>query len=113
MEQTEKQKEWKANHYENNKEGYKQKQQERRKSIKEFIDSCKTKCIACGETDIACLDFHHIDKNEKEVTIPTAIKNKWGEERILKEINKCVVLCSNCHRKLHYYNLSINELNKI
>ena len=29
---------------------------------------------------------------------------------IKEEIDKCVVLCSNCHRKLHYYNLSIEEL---
>lgn len=110
MEQTEKQKEWKAKHYEDNKDAYRTKQQNRRKEIKEFVDSHKTKCVCCGDKDIVCLDFHHVDKAEKEDTIPTAMKNKWGEERILKEIKKCVVLCSNCHRKLHYYDLTIDEL---
>lgn len=35
------------------------------------------------------------------------------EENLKKEINKCVVLCSNCHRKLHYYDLSIDELRQL
>lgn len=110
MGQTEKQKLWKKNHYEQNKDSYRLKQQDRRKEIKEYIDGFKTKCTVCGETDIACLDFHHIDKDEKGDDLPNAIKNKWSNNRISKEMEKCVVLCSNCHRKLHYYDLSIEGL---
>ena len=33
-----------------------------------------------------------------------------SKEAIQAEIDKCIVLCANCHRKLHYYNLSLEEL---
>ena len=112
MGQSEKQKLWKINHYNENKDLYLNKQSERRKKIKEYIESKKKKCISCNESDVACLDFHHLNGEEKDNSLSYAIVNKWGIKRIDNEINKCVVLCSNCHRKLHYYNLSIEELNK-
>lgn len=113
MGQSEKQRLWKLNHYSENKNFYISKQSERRKLIKEFLDNFKKSgCVVCGELDVACLDFHHTNPSEKEDTLTVAIKNKWGEERIMKEINKCVVLCSNCHRKVHYYNLTHEELKK-
>lgn len=40
----------------------------------------------------------------------SALKENCLYKAIKEEIDKCVVLCSNCHRKLHYYNLSIEEL---
>nr|DAM14611.1 MAG TPA: INTRON TRANSFERASE [Caudoviricetes sp.]DAX04501.1 MAG TPA: INTRON TRANSFERASE [Bacteriophage sp.] len=40
--------------------------------------------------------------------------NSHSTDTINKEINKCVILCANCHRKLHYYKCNIDELkNKI
>jgi hypothetical protein len=60
------------------------------------------KCEKCGEHNIHCLDFHHIDSDKKEESI-----NKLGSYRwsiIEKEISKCILLCSNCHNKLHYDN---------
>ena len=110
MKQSEKQKLWKMKHYNENKELYYSKQSEKRKTIKEYIDSKKNMCVCCGESDFACLDFHHLVSEEKDNSLSNAIANKWGKERIDNEINKCSVLCSNCHRKLHYYNLSIEEL---
>lgn len=110
MKQSEKQKNWKTEHYLKNKETYRSKQSEQRNSIKEYIDSLKDKCVNCTESDISCLDFHHIIGEEKDNSLSNAIKNKWGKKRIEEEIKKCVVLCSNCHRKLHYYNLSLKEL---
>jgi len=46
------------------------------------------------------LDFHHIDKETKEFTIGTI--KKGSKEKILKEIDKCVCLCANCHREFHH-----------
>ena len=60
------------------------------------------KCNKCGESDIACLDFHHVDPSKKEIIISRAINNRWSVNRLKSEIEKCEVLCSNCHRKLHY-----------
>jgi hypothetical protein len=60
-------------------------------------------CVECGEDHIACLDFHHRDPNEKDCTLAwAAIQKGWGKKRILEEMAKCDVLCSNCHRKLHH-----------
>ena len=59
--------------------------------------SCK-----CGEKDPACLDFHHRNPDDKKFDISSAVKRGCSKGRILEEIAKCDVLCSNCHRKLHY-----------
>ena len=53
---------------------------------------------SCGENNPVCLDFHHTDNN-KEFGVSSSRNRSW--EIILKEIKKCVVICSNCHRKLH------------
>lgn len=39
---------------------------------------------------------------ESELGIAQAARNGWGLERLKVEMEKCEVLCSNCHRKLHY-----------
>lgn len=99
-----------AYHKDYNKEYYKRRKQyhldrnkKRKQKTKEFIRSIKVtlSCDICGEDDIACLDFHHLDPTQKDKVISRI--NDWSEERILLEIQKCQVLCSNCHRKLHYY----------
>lgn len=58
-------------------------------------------CSRCPENHVACLDFHHNDPSEKDMALGDAVKMGWSKERILKELEKCIVLCSNCHRKLH------------
>jgi hypothetical protein len=59
------------------------------------------KCESCGETHPAVLDFHHKNPFTKEMSIGLAL-SAHSVERILSEIVKCSVLCSNCHRKLHW-----------
>ena len=58
-------------------------------------------CCRCGMNQFECLDFHHRNPNEKEKNISWAFR-RWGQKRILAEITKCDVLCSNCHRTFHY-----------
>lgn len=58
-------------------------------------------CELCGENHPATLDFHHLDPSKKSATISMSYMN-WSIEHIEEEIAKCQVLCSNCHRKLHY-----------
>lgn len=73
--------------------------------IKKYIeDYKKCGCVMCGEKDLACLDLHHL--TNKDFTISHQIRNK-SINTIIAEVNKCVVLCSNCHRKLHKYNIDI------
>lgn len=54
-------------------------------------------CIDCGETNPIVLQFDHIS-GVKKTNISNMISRK-GINAILKEINKCVVRCANCHIK--------------
>lgn len=74
---------------------------DRKREIQKFISSLKTKCTRCEETNKACLDFHHTVPGEKEICLSSAASRGWCIERILKEIAKCELMCSNCHRKEH------------
>lgn len=68
---------------------------------KRFVDSFKNKCALCGETKQHALVFHHKDPKEKEFTISQSYR--FGKEKLTQEIEKCVVLCSNCHLEIHHY----------
>jgi hypothetical protein len=54
-------------------------------------------CIFCGESNPIVLDFDHRDHKEKEYNISKMITT-YNWNTILLEIEKCDVLCSNCHR---------------
>lgn len=69
-----------------------------RDKINEFKNLCH--CLKCGEKRIWLLDFHHLDPTQKDFQISQG--ERYGWEKIKKEIDKCVVLCSNCHRDFHY-----------
>lgn len=70
--------------------------------LQDFITKYKTPCCECGEDHPAVLDFHHVDPSQKSFSINEGIKNKVSCAKMLTEIEKCIVLCSNCHRKHHY-----------
>lgn len=59
------------------------------------------RCNRCGESHIACLDFHHLDQSKKDGNISTLVR-RCSSEKLLEEISKCEILCANCHRKEHY-----------
>ena len=56
-------------------------------------------CSQCEESDPICLDFHHVE--EKVRSISELIWGSFDLETVKEEMKRCVVLCSNCHRKLH------------
>lgn len=58
-------------------------------------------CRGCGEMDPVSLQFHHDDDN-KSKGVGAMIADSHPEEEIVAEVEKCVVLCANCHRKQHY-----------
>lgn len=57
-------------------------------------------CKFCPENDPRCLDFHHKDPKSKVKGISTPWMLGGKRERLMKEIKKCILICSNCHRKL-------------
>ena len=67
---------------------------------KEILQELKSVgCCICGEKEPCCLDFHHIDQEHKEFNMGSALNKTDG--KIVAEATKCVVVCSNCHRKIH------------
>ena len=62
----------------------------------------KNGCIKCGVKDPVVLDFHHVDPTDKSFTISQGVQRMYDEGMIIEEIRKCVLLCSNCHRKEHH-----------
>ena len=68
-----------------------------------FLEYRKTlKCEECGENHPATLDFHHKDPSQKDFDVSVLVTSDRSLETIKREIAKCKVLCSNCHRKLHW-----------
>ena len=78
---------------------------EHKKSILERLKSVG--CACCGESDTVCLDFHHYDQNEKEFNMSSAITKPVN--KLIEEASKCVVVCSNCHRKIHSGSIRIED----
>lgn len=75
----------------------------RRQRLRAWVNDRKRErgCADCGESDPACLDFHHRDDAEKEMAVTDMITHGYGREALREEFEKCDVLCANCHRKRH------------
>jgi vacuolar-type H+-ATPase subunit D/Vma8 len=61
------------------------------------IQNLKRGCVDCGYSNILALDFDHVS-SDKEFTIADKLSSAMSEKRLQKEIDKCEVVCSNCHR---------------
>lgn len=56
-------------------------------------------CLICGYNRcIVALEFHHLNPNEKDFAIANMYTKNW--EIIKSELDKCVLLCANCHREI-------------
>lgn len=74
----------------------------RRIRIKEeFINYKGGKCSICGYSKCySALEFHHLNPSEKDFTI--AQNSSYKNMKILKkELDKCILVCANCHREIH------------
>lgn len=67
-------------------------------------------CFTCGEIDSDLFDLHHIDPNKKDVNIAD-VKDTWAWDRLQTELDKCVVICCKCHRKIHAGKLTLLSKN--
>jgi hypothetical protein len=57
-------------------------------------------CRYCPENEPVALDFHHVS-GVKEGHIANLVSGSFDIERLHRELEKCIVVCANCHRKLH------------
>lgn len=99
-------------HYNKNKKAYKNKANKNNKKYKKRFNDYKEtlNCKDCGLSfkgiPYVC-DFHHLNASEKEYNLGILSTLSW--DRILKEINKCIPLCSNCHRIRTFSRVSSEE----
>ena len=76
--------------------------QKRRRKIREMAVQYKGgSCEICGYNKcIKALEFHHIDNGKKDFGISEkGYTRSW--DSVKKELEKCILLCANCHREVH------------
>lgn len=76
----------------------------RQKHMLYFKELHGGKCACCDyDRNYSALDFHHLDPNLKnrEMTSLGRLMTAKGLKIAEEETNKCILLCSNCHREVH------------
>lgn len=85
----------------------------RNERLREQAANLKTErgCLCCPEKDSVCLDWHHLDPKVKEGHVTDMIThNSW--KAVLQELEKCVVVCRNCHAKIHAGKIKLQGIGK-
>jgi len=74
---------------------------DKRIKIKEILVEYKGgKCVNCGYNKcIKALEFHHLDSSKKDFTISSFRYKSLEVQK--REVEKCILVCSNCHREIH------------
>lgn len=86
---------------ERNKRQYQRIKTLRQKTKEKALEYKGKKCSICGYDKCSwALEFHHINPNEKEFTFSKYSNHAWS--KIQKELDKCILVCANCHKELHY-----------
>lgn len=93
------QKRYQAKYYENNKAKHISAVAIQNERKREWFRELKAHpCTDCGVSyPYYVMDFDHIT-DDKEINPSAMINHGWSKERILKELEKCELVCSNCHR---------------
>lgn len=96
-------KRWRQKNREQYMRGIKKSNARRLTVLRDYLIKIKAEsaCIKCGEDTDCCLDFHHRDPATKSFAVSQGPTRKVSLRRFQAEINKCDILCANCHRKLH------------
>ena len=105
----------KAKHesYLRNKEKIRKRDRARLERNQKFVREYKSRpdvcCDHCGMDRWECLDFHHTDPSNKKMSVNHLVKGRYRTEVIQEEIDKCQVLCANCHRIEHAGNIWLED----
>ena len=74
----------------------------RRAKVKQMaVDYKGGKCAICGyQKCVKAFEFHHLEADQKDFAVGQyGHSRSW--ERVRREIDKCILLCANCHREVH------------
>lgn len=108
------QKEW----YEKNKDTRKKRVANRKREIRDWFNELKKglNCYICGFSGARSpwsIEFHHHEPSEKKEIVSYLVAHGYSRERILKEVEKCDPICSNCHRQQHYEEHALDPENSL
>ena len=84
----------------------------RRKKLREMALEYKgAKCQNCGyDKCIQALEFHHLDPSIKDFSL-SGVTKSWKNLKI--ELDKCILLCANCHREIHAIRMQLSQVIEI
>ncbi len=94
-----------ASHYEKYQESYRNRARDYRNKLREEFRGNLSKymedkyCVDCSEADPVVLELDHIDPKDKLFSISQSVRLGHRWEAVEKELRKCRVLCSNCHKR--------------
>lgn len=72
----------------------------RNRKKQKAIDYKGGRCQICSYNKCnQALEFHHLDPTKKDFSISE--KMSWGFDRIKPELDKCLLVCRNCHAEIH------------
>lgn len=75
--------------------------EKRKRYKKELVEYKGGKCEICGyDKCISALEFHHTDATKKDFSISETTFSK-SMDILKKEVDKCILVCANCHREIH------------
>lgn len=110
-----KQRTYSKKNYEKNKKDIIQKISVKKKAHKTWFANYKKQlsCVTCGFDHPAGLDFHHVERKKSNRKVYELLRDGHTKKRILEEVDKCVVLCANCHRVHHHEEHLIKKHKKL
>lgn len=72
----------------------------RKRNKEKAVEYMGGKCVRCNYNKcIEALEFHHKNPKEKDFSLSKNMNMAW--HKIEKELNKCIIVCSNCHKEVH------------
>jgi hypothetical protein len=74
-----------------------------------LISMFNNRCKKCGyNKNLSALSFHHTQDKQFQLGLRKISNSKWSD--LVKEVQKCELLCSNCHMEEHNPHLDLDKL---
>lgn len=73
-----------------------------------IVESMGGKCVCCTyNRSVEALELHHLDREDKNFGFGGIRANPKSWDKIVVELRKCVLVCSNCHKEIEYCGLEV------
>ena len=84
----------------------------RRLVKKKAVNYKGNQCYCCHQQyPLVVYDFHHLDPTQKDFSLGDKTSTiKW--DKVQAEIDKCILVCANCHRQIHNGDIILDQEQK-